>query len=132
MRTLTQTCLAAGLVFLALAAWHSVQQVSAADSSVRITSEQEFRDQVIGKKLVVKGGHVVVHEDGTLSGEFKKKKITGTWSWEDQYYCRTGKLGGKDFGHDCQVIEVSGDTMTFKGEKGKRKKGASYQIEPES
>ena len=132
MNTPTRSYLAAGLAFLALAAWHSVRQVSAADSSVRITSEKEFRDQVIGKKLVSKRGHVSVHEDGTLSGESKKKKITGTWSWEDQYYCRTVKLGGKDFGHDSQVVEVSGDTMTFKGKKGKRKKGASYQIEPES
>ena len=132
MKTPIHSFLAAGFAFVALVACHSVQQVSAADSSVRITSEQEFRGHVIGKKLVNKGGHVVVHEDGTLSGEFKKKKITGTWSWEDQYYCRTGKLGGKDFGHDCQVVEVSGNTMIFKGNKGKRKKGASYQIESES
>ena len=132
MKTPTRSCLAAGLAFLALATWHSVQQGYAADSSVRITTEQEFRDQAIGKKLVTKGGHVIVHEDGTLSGEFKKKKITGTWSWEDQYYCRTGKLGGKDIGYDCQVVEVSGSTMIFKGKKGERKKGASYQIEPES
>ena len=132
MNTPTRSYLAAGLAFLALAAWHSVQQVSAADSSVRITSEQEFRDQIAGKKLVNKNGYAIVHEDGTLSGEFKNKRLTGTWSWEDQYYCRTVKLGEKDLGHDCQVIEVSGDTMTFKGKKGKRKKGATYQIEPES
>lgn len=131
MKIPVRTFLAAGLAFLALAAWHSVQQVSAADSSVRITTEQEFRDQAIGKKLVIKGGHVIVHDDGTLSGEFKKKRITGTWSWEDQYYCRTGKLGGKDFGHDCQVVEVSKGAMIFKGNKGK-KKGASYRIEPAS
>ena len=132
MKIPARTFLAAGLAFLVLATWYSVPQVSVADSSVRITTDQEFRDQVIGMKLVNKGGHVIVHDDGTLSGEFKKKKITGTWSWEDQYYCRTGKLGGKDFGHDCQVVEVSGGTMTFKGKRGKKKKGASYQIEPGS
>ena len=53
MKIPARSFLAAGFALLALAAWHSFQQVSAADPSVRITTEQEFRDQVIGKKLVL-------------------------------------------------------------------------------
>lgn len=132
MKPIAHSYLVTGLAVLALAACHSIQQVSAADPSARIATEQEFREKAVGKKLVYKKGYVIVHDDGSLTGTFGKKKITGTWSWEDEYYCRTGKVGKKDFGHDCQVVEASGDSLVFITKKGKGKKSAPYQIEPES
>ena len=96
----------------------------------RITTEQEFREKVVGKRLTTKGGYVIVQEDGTLMGAFGKggkDKLTGLWTWED-HYCRTAKIGTKDFGHDCQTVEVSGDVVTFTRKKGKGKKSV-WKIE---
>ena len=132
MKTTARSYFVVGLALFALAASHSIQQVSATDSNARITTEQGFREKAVGKKLVQKHGYVIVHDDGTLTGAFGKKKITGTWNWEDTYYCRTAKLGKKDFGHDCQVVEVSGDGLIFIRKKGKGKKSQPYQIEPDS
>ena len=42
----------------------------------RITTEQEYRDEVVGKRLTAEYGYVVVHEDGTISGKVGGKKLT--------------------------------------------------------
>ena len=130
MKRLAHSYLTTGFALLALTAWLSVQSVSAADAT--IATEQEFREVAVGKKLVSKHGHVIVHDDGTLTGTFGNKELTGTWSWEDEFYCRSAKLGKKDIGDDCQVVEVSGDRLIFVRKKGKGKKSAPYQIEPAS
>ena len=132
MKPIAHSYLTTGLALLALAACLSIPQVAAADSNATIATEQEFRETAVGKKLVSKHGYVIVRDDGTLTGEFGNKELTGTWNWEDEYYCRSAKLGKKDIGDDCQVVEVSGDGVIFVRKKGKGKKSASYQIEPES
>ena len=133
MRPLVHSNLVIGLALLVLAACYSIQQVSAADSKVRIATEQEFREIAVGKKLVYKvGEYVFLHDDGKMSGYFGGKKLTGKWSWEDEYYCRTGKSGKKKLGHDCQIVELSGNRLIFIREKGKGGNSGSYQIKPES
>ena len=105
---------------------------AATPSTRRITTEQEYLDLLVGKKIGNKYGYSVVHEDGTLTGEFDKKKLTGTWSWEGEYFCRTAKLGKKDFGLNCQVVTISGDKVTFTRDKGKGKENTYRIQEPES
>ena len=93
-----------------------------AEGEGRITTEQELREKVVGKRITNEDGHVVIHEDGTVTGAFGKggrDKLTGTWTWEGQHYCRTLKVSGTDYGRDCQVIEVSGDTLASTTERGK-------------
>ena len=68
-----------------------------------------------------KNGYFVIHEDGTLTGKFNNKKLTGKWTWEGQFFCRTTKLGTRKSGRDCQVIVVDGDTLTGSRKKGKGK-----------
>ena len=110
----------------------AVPSPTATPSTRRITTEREYRDLLVGKKITAKNGYVVSHEDGTLTGEFDKKELTGTWSWEGEYFCRTAKLGKKDFGLDCQVVVVSEDKVTYTRKKGKGKKNTFRIQEPES
>ena len=150
MNTPWHSYLAAGLAVLALAACQQVPQVPEASSAAaqpaqqtaeassaavpnetRITTEQEFREKVVGKRLTNKDGYVIVQEDGTMTGAFGKEgkhKLTGTWTWEGQHYCRTVKTGSKDYGRDCQVVEMSGDRFTFTRKKGKGKRSV-WKIE---
>ena len=128
MKTPAHSCLVASLAFFALAACHSIQQVSAADPDTKITTEQEFRDVLVGKKTYNKSGYTVLHEDGTMSGDFGGKELTGTSTWEGEYLCRGGKLGKKKLPRDCLVVIVSGDKMTVVAKKGKGKK-RKYKIQ---
>ena len=122
-----------------LAAAEPAQQTTDASSAAvpddpRITTEQEFREKVVGKRVTNKSGYAILQEDGTITGAFGKggkDKVTGTWTWEGQYYCRTVKLGSNDPGYDCQVIEVSGDVLTSTRKKGKGKSSV-WKIEPGS
>lgn len=133
MKPIVHSSLATGLSLLTLVVCFSIQQVSAADEKTRIETEQEFREIAVGKKLVYKiGEYVIAHDDGTMSGYFGGKPLSGNWNWEDGYYCRTGKLGGKSLGQDCQIVELSGNKLTFIRKKGKGGDSGPYKIEPES
>ena len=121
-----KTMLAAAAL-IGLAATHAVHQASAADR--RITTEQEFREIAVGKKLVTKGGVVYQGEDGTLTGAFGSRELTGKWTWEGEYYCRTVQVGDRDFGHDCQAVLVTEDGLVFHRNKGGGKKSTPYQVE---
>ena len=118
-------------VALSLSAWSGA--LSAAESGKKaIETEQEFRDVVVERRLSSKHGYSMVHEDGTLSGEFGGKEMTGTWSWDGKYFCRTAKLGKKKFPLNCQTVTVSGDKVTFRRNKGLGKKSKYRLEEPES
>ena len=124
MSTPRHSCLAVGFAVLAMATcqFFSEARSATAQGEPRITTEQELREKVSGRRITNKDGYVIIHKDGTVTGSFGKggkHKLAGTWTWEGQYYCRTLKVGATDYGHDCQVIEVSGDTFASTTEKGK-------------
>ena len=97
----------------------------------RITIDLECREKVVCK-MSHRQGRVCNrsrrrYADGSVVCKGGKDKLTGLWTWED-HYCRTAKIGTKDFGHDCQTVEVSGDVVTFTRKKGKGKKSV-WKIE---
>lgn len=98
----------------------------------RITTEQEYRDAVVGKRFGNKDGHFVIHDDGSYTGEFGGKTQTGEWTWEGEFYCRSGKLGNRKLKRDCLVVFVEGDTLTGIRKKGKGKKLTYRLQEPDS
>ena len=128
MNTPSRTFFSAALAVLVFTACQSVQQRAEASNETRITTEQEFREVLVGKKTSNKSGYSVLHEDGSMSGEFGGKELTGTWTWEGEYLCRGGKLGKKKLPRDCLAVIVSGDRMTVKAKKGKGKK-RKYKIQ---
>lgn len=134
MKSIAPASLAGGLAHLSLVTGLSIHQVSAADEKTRIGTEQEFREIAVDKELVYNNdkGALTVHGDGTITGTYRGKKLTGTWSWEDGYYCRSVKPGKKDTGHDCQIVELSGNSLIFIRKKGTGKKSPPNRIEPES
>ena len=100
---------------------------AAVASKRRIKTEQEFHDVVAGRKMTNERGHAIPHEDGSLTGKFGKYRLTGSWSWEGEFFCRIAKHGTKKLGLDCQTVVVSGDSVTFTRKKGKGKKSI-YQL----
>ena len=56
--------------------------------------------------------------DGTMTGEFNGRKLTGYWYWDDRFFCRTIRLGGESLGSDCQTVFISDDEVTLVRSRG--------------
>ena len=48
-------------------------------------------------------------EDGRIDGSAVGWDITGTWQWQDGYFCREMAWGGDPIPYNCQLVEVEGD-----------------------
>ena len=95
----------------------------------RITSDQEFRDTVVGRVFSNDRGSATYHADETMSGELDGQALTGYWFWDDDLLCRTIRLGDEFLGSDCQALFVSGDRMTVVGNEGTGEK-ETYRLPP--
>jgi hypothetical protein len=85
----------------------------------RITTEQEYRETLVGKRLVNEnGGWVRATNAGKMEGEFGGKKLVGVWQWNSGYLCRNARLGGDEIGSDCVVIEVGGNMSRATSKQG--------------
>lgn len=84
-----------------------------------ITTKAQFLEQIAGRKLVQEDSWVVLTADGKVNGQGPAKgEITGTWVWNETYYCRDITVDGVTFPHDCETVTRDGDTVTFTHEKG--------------
>ena len=95
----------------------------------RITSDQEFRDLVVGRTFSNDQGSATYHADETMSGELDGRTLTGYWFRDDEPLCRTIRLGDEFMGSDCQALFVSGDRMTVVGDEGMGEK-ETYRLPP--
>lgn len=83
-----------------------------------VTTEAAFRDAIVDKTLSLGPGHVVIHGDGTLSGEFNGNELSGTWRWDRTFFCRTLTSQNGVPEENCQAVAVSGSTATFTANEG--------------
>ena len=95
-----------------------------------ITTEKEFRTYVAGKKNVSQSGYSIIHGDGSITGNFRDMEMTGNWTWEGNFFCRSVQLDGKDLPDDCQVVIVSDDKVSFIRNKGEGKRANFRMQEP--
>lgn len=57
--------------------------------------------------------------DGQIKGSALGWKITGTWSWQDGYFCREMDWSGMEIDYNCQLVEASGaERMRFTVDRG--------------
>ena len=63
-----------------------------------------------------------VMPDGSISGSAMGWNVSGSWAWEDGYFCRRMDWSGSDVPYDCQLVEVrGGDEMRFTVDRGNGK-----------
>ena len=105
----------------------AMTDASAEMAETRITTEAQYRELVVDRKLGSDYGWAIIHADGTISGVLAKKELIGVWTWEGEYLCRSGLYGGKELPRDCQVIVVKGETVTFIRDEGKGRKN-TYKL----
>jgi opacity protein-like surface antigen len=85
-----------------------------------VTDQSEFLDLIAGKNLTNRlyGVNLAVSPNGTISGKGAGWDITGTWSWQDGYFCREMEWGGDPIPYNCQLVEVAGSDMRFTVDQG--------------
>lgn len=92
----------------------------AADSYASVSDEATFLSLIGGKNLTNRlyGVTIAVSPDGTLVGSAAGWDITGTWSWQNGYFCREMNWGGDPIPYNCQLVEAAGNEMRFTTDQG--------------
>ena len=86
----------------------------------RITTEQQFVEEVVGRTLVNPEGYAWVYQpDGRITGTWDGQPVTGRWEWHQTLFCRNVRIGATETGTDCQVKEVRGQQMRYTRDQGR-------------
>ncbi|QFT64754.1 hypothetical protein SAMN05421853_101260 [Roseivivax halotolerans] len=84
----------------------------------RVDTRDEFVSAVQGKRLVRPLVDLRVTPGGGISGSGAAWDVTGQWSWEDGFFCRSLNWGGDDLGYNCQLVTLEGNRITFTSDRG--------------
>ena len=78
---------------------------------------------------IMGSGTIEVLNDGSISGKGAAWDVTGKWSWENGYLCRSLYWGEDDLGYSCQMVEGRGDELRFTSDRGTGR-SASLRLRP--
>jgi hypothetical protein len=57
--------------------------------------------------------------DGQIKGRALGWDITGSWNWQDGYFCREMDWSGMEIPYNCQLVEARGaEVMRFTVDRG--------------
>ena len=92
-----------------------------ADDYQPIMEKEAFIDLVAGKELrnSLYDLSLFVSPEGKITGDALGWKITGSWWWNDGYFCREMDWSGTPVPYNCQLVERRGDDIRFTVDKGK-------------
>lgn len=85
-----------------------------------VTDEGEFRALMqqgnVSKRLY--NLSLNVQQNGQISGSAMGWDVTGSWSWQNGYFCREMNWGGDPIPYNCQLVEVAGPDVRFTSDQG--------------
>ena len=84
----------------------------------RITDRSTFLSHVQGRDLTRLGISLRVLPDGAITGRALGRDVTGTWAWESGLFCRTLAAGNRQWGRNCQVVSIDGNSIRFQADEG--------------
>jgi hypothetical protein len=84
----------------------------------KIDNKSDFVRLVQGKTLTRPLVRLQVLPDGKISGRGMRWDFTGSWSWQNGYFCRDLYWGGDDLGYNCQEVRANGSEMRFTSDQG--------------
>ena len=93
---------------------------AAANNYQPISDQATFLSLVDGKLLRNRlyGVRLNVLNNGQIQGSAIGWDITGTWSWENGYFCREMNWGGDPIPYNCQLVEWDGSLLRFTVDRG--------------
>ncbi|UWQ99148.1 dihydrodipicolinate reductase [Rhodobacteraceae bacterium S2214] len=85
-----------------------------------ISDKATFLATLGGKNLSNRlyGVNLAVSPAGQIAGTGAGWEITGTWSWQNGYFCREMNWGGDVIPYNCQLVEFNGQEMRFTTDQG--------------
>jgi hypothetical protein len=84
----------------------------------KVNSAEEFKNIVTGKSLTRPLVKLEVGPNGSISGRGAAWAVSGNWTWEDGYFCRSLEWGGDDMGYNCQEVKASANKIRFTSDQG--------------
>jgi hypothetical protein len=88
---------------------------------VPVSDKGEFLAMLEGRELRLGAFQIAIQitPDGQINGSALGWDMTGTWAWEDGYFCREIDWSGKAIPYNCQLVEVNdGEKMRFTVDRG--------------
>ncbi len=82
------------------AAANDFEPVPDRDRFLSLVEGRELRLGMFGVRLYVEG-------DGSIRGEAVGDPVTGSWSWQDGYFCREMNWSGRAIPYNCQLVEAA-------------------------
>lgn len=103
---------------LVTAAFLALPALASAYEPVRDVNE--FLTIVEGReiRLGLFGISLRVEADGDIEGEASGWPVTGSWSWQEGYFCREMDWGGTEIPYNCQLVEARGNQIRFTTDRG--------------
>jgi hypothetical protein len=97
----------------------AVSSPAIAADYVRVTDRGAFVSLVSGKSLTSLGVSLKVSPSGSIGGSAFGSTVTGTWTWNNGYFCRTLKAASRSFPLNCQLVQTKAGRIRFVADKGK-------------
>ena len=86
-----------------------------------VQSEGQFLE-LVGDRVLRIGLYDLslrVLSDGRIDGSAMGWAITGNWTWQDGYFCRSMDWSGTAIDYNCQLVEARGsDVLRFTVDQG--------------
>lgn len=105
------------LTFMAAALAFAAATPALAELS-KVQSAAEFKSIVGGKTLTRPFVKLRVGVNGAISGRGAAWPVTGKWTWQGGYFCRSLEWGGDDLGYNCQEVKAAGGKIRFTSDQG--------------
>ena len=86
-----------------------------------VRDKGQFLSLVDGKELRIGLYNLTlkVRPDGKITGRALGWDISGSWRWQDGYFCRDMDWSGYAIDYNCQLVEARGDReLRFTSDKG--------------
>jgi len=91
---------------------------NAAADYIKITERDQFARLIAENRLTRMGIDLRVTPGGRIEGRAFGRPVTGSWDWQDGYFCRDLYWGETEIGYNCQEVARDGDALRFTSDRG--------------
>jgi len=91
-----------------------------ADAMEKLSERDQFLETLDGRNLTIGiyGLSLAVSPDGVIRGRAAGRDVTGEWTWQDGYFCRSMMWGQREIPYNCQLVQYDGREMRFTTDRG--------------